>query len=426
MVALGLGACTYSREEPGLFRTTGPSPGRPQVSRLPPQKTNPALPVLAEAVWTTGEGLQVTNRFAVHAVRRIPGATVLDWSVTPLSAPGLQVGDSLPAWVDLGLTRETGGDLDAFLIDARAGKVYRPLAHRSQREFNRCLCSPLWVAQLSLHIGETRMLQVSYPELPSDLTYVDVMLTNAIPFWHVPVTPTGRVPSATQPTDLARPPTAPAPASPARAFSYPRPQQGRSQSIQVQQIVSAGPFTSMQWTLTSLTDQPSFSLIPYGLPVSGDSPYEGDVLNPGSANGPQIQAGRTRLQARWMTARLQNATYVECLCTDLGLWASTLREAGGHVSVVTNLGALPPKTTAVDVILPSVGTLKGVPVKPGEDSARRAGPAVDDGHPDRWTYDPATPPPGWSTVDWPTPTPAARQLPDYAGTVEDLITRPGR
>ena len=41
----------------------------------------------------------------MHAVRRAPGLTVLDWSVTPLSAPDRQTGDEVPPGFDLGLDR---------------------------------------------------------------------------------------------------------------------------------------------------------------------------------------------------------------------------------------------------------------------------------------------------------------------------------
>src|SRR5512133_3253883 len=99
-----LAGCTYSEREPGLFRQSAPQISETsEPQRLPSRKTNPALPVAGEAIWTTAEGLRVTVRFAVHAIRRIEGATVLDWSVTPLRAPGLQTGDRLPSRLDLGL-----------------------------------------------------------------------------------------------------------------------------------------------------------------------------------------------------------------------------------------------------------------------------------------------------------------------------------
>jgi hypothetical protein len=40
--------------------------------------------VADERTWTSADGLQIQVRIAVHAVRRVGGATVLDWSVTPI------------------------------------------------------------------------------------------------------------------------------------------------------------------------------------------------------------------------------------------------------------------------------------------------------------------------------------------------------
>src|SRR5689334_9354035 len=110
-----LAGCTYSRSEPGLFPPAPPS--APPTPTWTPSPPNLKLPVLGEAIWTTGEGLNVTVRFAVQAVRRIPGATVLDWSVTPLSAPGRALGDVLPSGVDLGLSRAGEGDVNVLLLD---------------------------------------------------------------------------------------------------------------------------------------------------------------------------------------------------------------------------------------------------------------------------------------------------------------------
>ena len=113
MVSAG---CTYAKEEPGLFQSKAPESPTTE-NRQPPAPTNPQLPVAAEAEWTTAEGLQISTRFAIHAVRRIQGATVVDWSVTPLRAPGYAFGDDLPSWVDLGLSRSSEGDSNMFLLD---------------------------------------------------------------------------------------------------------------------------------------------------------------------------------------------------------------------------------------------------------------------------------------------------------------------
>jgi hypothetical protein len=75
-----------------------------------------------------------------------------------------------------------------FLLDP-SGKGYRTLSHQSRRLFNRCLCTPLWLVQQGLRMGETRMLQATFPPLPAALDFIDVDLINLTPFVHVPVTP---------------------------------------------------------------------------------------------------------------------------------------------------------------------------------------------------------------------------------------------
>jgi hypothetical protein len=131
--------CTYTTEEPGLFRTGTSQSPTIEKTEPPPEATNPNLPVAAEAEWTTAEGLNISTRFAIHAVRRLQDATVVDWSVTPLSAPGYARGADLPSWVDIGLSRSSEGDVNMFLVDPPGGKVYRTLSHQSRRLFNRCL-----------------------------------------------------------------------------------------------------------------------------------------------------------------------------------------------------------------------------------------------------------------------------------------------
>ena len=417
-VMLIVTGCSYSQKEPGLFaqrQSRSPSPKPTQAElRRPPERTNPRLPVAGEAVWTSGEGLLVTTRYAVHAIRRIPGATVLDWSVTPLQAPGLAFGDDIPAWLDLGLSRESEGDINIFLLDASSGKVYRPLTHESRRQFNRCLCSPLWVAQIRLRIGETRLLQVTYPELPASVDFLDVDMKNLPPFFHLPVTPLGQVPVAVRSTDLARPPDGAPPLAPARRFRYPEHQAARVQSITVDKIVASPNRTSMLWTIHSLTDQPSFSLVPYGPPVSAPLPAESEIVIPGAASGPKVRptgvAGAAALSTRWMTENFQGRGYFECLCTDLGLWASSLEEAGARVTVTTNYPPLPSGTSKVDVILPTLGTLHGLPVVRATDGASLDGPPVNVPV-GQWTYSVDDPPRGWRTGDWPTPVPSLSQLP---------------
>jgi hypothetical protein len=429
LAVLATGACGYPTEEPGLLPRPATESTRPPVPVEPvhiPEPTNPALPVVGEAVWTTAEGLDVQVRLAVHAVRRLENATVLDWSVTPLRAPDLAFGDGVPAFVDLGLTRPAPANVNIFLLDPETEKVYRPLSHNSSRELNRCLCSPLWVAQLGLRIGETRMLQVAYPELPASVRFVDVDLATVAPFTHVPVIPVGEVPTARQPTDLRRPAEREWVLMRPLEFRSPEDENDRRQSVTVNRVVAGPTRTSVEWTLRSVTDQPNFNVLPYGPPVGARLPPDLMVATPSSASGPQLRpAGATGqvVGAQWMTDSLRDQGLLECLCTELGLWASSLRRAGGKATVTTNYPALPGDVSRVDLLLPGAGAAPGLPVTRPTDAAARTGPTVEAEVP-RWTYSVSDPQRGWSTADWPTPLPAANQLRHFTSTVDRLVELP--
>ena len=165
--------------------------------------TNPALPVLGEQVWTSADGLGVQVRIAVHALRRISGATVLDWSVTPLKAPNLRPGDAVPPTLDLGLSRRDDQRPRIYLLDSRDDELYRPLVSATGRP--RCVCTPLSPAQRRLRIGHTTLLQVAFPALPAATSAIDVVIATVPPFGQVPVTRAGHIPVAAQPTELGRP-----------------------------------------------------------------------------------------------------------------------------------------------------------------------------------------------------------------------------
>jgi hypothetical protein len=417
--------CTYAKEEPGLFgnrATQSPS----IESTRPPAPTNPELPVAAEAEWTTAEGLRVSTRFAIHAVRRIQSATVVDWSVTPLSAPGYGIGARLPSWVDLGLSRSSEGDINMFLLDPAGGKVYRTLSHESRRLFRRCLCTPLWLAQQGLRVGETQLLQATFPPLPEAVASIDVALINLAPFVHLPVTPIGHVPTAPYPTNLARPPAEPQVLA-HRVFRY-RQQPWRLQSIEINRVVTAPGRTTLEWTIKSVTDQSTFIRDAAQSPIGGTLPDGVDVLDADVVSGPMIkpQSLRATKPARvsWMTTAVAGRKAYECLCSALGLWAGSLRREGGSASVASNFPALPAGTRTVDVILPGVGTLPDIPVVAAEDAARRLGPPEPYSG-EQWSYFSGDPPRGWTTARWPTPLPDPEQLKDYRFFIETMTPLPG-
>src|SRR3954469_23474581 len=111
--ALAAAGCPYAEQEPGLLGVDRPgsTPPSNEVSsppRPPLPTPNPDLPVAGAQTWISADGLQIQVRIAVHAVRRVGGATVLDWSVTPIEGPNLRPGDPLPDELDLGLSRSQG------------------------------------------------------------------------------------------------------------------------------------------------------------------------------------------------------------------------------------------------------------------------------------------------------------------------------
>lgn len=417
-----LTGCTWSSTEPGLFRTRSAD-----LSPTPPlpSATNPQLPVAGESVWTTAEGLQVTTRIAVHAVRRGAGVTVLDWSVTPLSAPDRRTGDEVPPGYDLGLDRTVGGGVNIVLIDRRSARVYRPLQHRAPGQGYRCLCTPVWAAQATLHLGETRLLQVAYPPLPASVRFVDVVAATLPPFGHVPVTEPGRVPTVTHPAELGRPAE---PSAPLTAPQYFSTDDGagdrRTASLRVDAVLADDHSTTVRWTLRSTSGQPTFLVVPLGPPLVAPAAPDTPVVSTNAASGPTLAASGGEPQAaRWVSGELNDRPFLECLCTNLDFWAIGLRRAGGSAELVTTYPPLPRGTDRVDIVLPGVANLTRLPIVAAPDAATRTGPpaAAPVG---TWRDDPKHPRLGWTTYDWPTPLPAADQLDDYVRSVGVVTTLP--
>lgn len=422
-----LGACTYSDREAGLFDTRPPSTrsSSPVERRIPspPAPTNPDLPVAGERVWVSAASrFAVTVRIAVHAVRRVEGATVLDWSITPVRAAGFGPGDSLPS-IDFGLEPPGRRAPGLVLLVPGAGRAYQPLVHREWAEFHHCLCTPLWVLAQDLRLGETRLLQAAFPPLPAGLTAVDVDLLTVAPIRGVPVTPVGSVPTVTAPTDLARAADAPAPAPASAAVTFANPARSEQlQQIQAVRVLSAPGGSTLEWTLTTLDDQQS-RVLDYGPPVTAPGPRRLDLANANPASGPVLRAGGTRLRNLWVRTTRNDRTAYECQCTEISLWSSGLRGAGVGAGLVTSYPTLPAGTRTVDVELPGSGVLRRVPVVAAEDAAARLG-APTTAETGRWTYATDDPPRGWPTAEWPTDTPDPEQLAAYEARVEPVLPLP--
>ena len=157
VLTLLLGACGYSDDEPGLF---GRAPASvPQAGESPAETpdSTAAVPVLGEATWNSVDPPDIPIRIAVHGVRRVPGGTVLDWSITALSGPGGRPGEPIPGGLRLNLQEPR----DVVLVDAAAGRVYRPLVSRDGS--GNCLCSPARLVEDDLALDVPRLVQGRLP-----------------------------------------------------------------------------------------------------------------------------------------------------------------------------------------------------------------------------------------------------------------------
>lgn len=420
----GLTGCSYSSQEPGLLgrgsdaptdpaadrRSTpfpapsrassgGPSPGRGSADPA----TGP--PVLGDAVWTSADGRAVTVRIAVHAVRRLPGGTVLDWSVTPLSAPGLSSA-GLPA-VDLGLT--PAGRPAIALVDPTDDQVYRPLLRRD----GGCVCSAVGPAVEGWRIGTTRLLQIAFPPLPAGLTRVDVGVGTVPVLGGVPVTAVGRVPRAEPGVDLARPIQLPAPYLAGPGFDYPG-EGGQRLAVQPHQILAGPTATSLVWRVQALTAGAGLERAATP-PLATSNPRI--TGNRAAASGPVLRVGERRFGSRLATDRASGPDSVTCLCTDLRVGTQGLRSRDQVATLVTTYDPLPPGTREVLVEFPGYGERRlDVTLVPGP----RPQPTIPDADPQYWTSVTGAAP-SWDLDAWPTPLPDPRLLADTEAVVDELV-----
>ncbi len=368
-----------------------------------------------ESVWTSADGLDVQVRFAVHAVRRVEGATVLDWSVTPVRGSNLRPGDPVPASVDLGLTRRGEGAPSVFLIDSQRQTVYRPLVRRG--EVDHCLCTPIWLVQRNLRVGVTTLLQIAFPELPPALRTVDVDIATVPQFGSLPVTPVGRVPVANGPTSLSRPAEDDSFVSSSDMFRY-----GASEQvfrIRVHRLIASSTFTSMEWAIVSVTGGDGVDLASTPPFASADAATV-TGFNPVAASGPVLRVGGdgTILRARVMTNRFTLARADECLCTGLRD-RTVLRRPDKVATVVTNYPALPQRTQRVEVLFDGLEPMDVAVTRASDASSQVAGPAPAIAR--FWPFSRDNLRPGWEPAEWPTPVPSRPQLERYAATVDQLV-----
>ncbi len=369
-----------------------------------------------ESVWTSADGLDVQVRFAVHAVRRVDGGTVLDWSVTPIRAANLRPGDAVPDSVDLGLSRRWESSANVLLVDGREGTVYRPLVRAPDSDY--CLCTPIWVSQRSLRVGVTTLLQVAFAELPDAVRTVDVNIPTVPQFGRVPVTPVGQAPVANRPTDLTRPAEDQPWVARSDMFRY-----GASEQVfrvRIHRVVAGGTFSSLEWAIVSVTggDGVEAASAP---PFASADAATATAHNPVAASGPvlRVDGDLGVLRTRVMTNRSASGEPDECLCTDLRGWAAVLRRPDKVATVVTNYPALPEDTQQVEVVFAGLDPIT-VEVTPATDASVDIGDPAPT-NPTFWRLRRADPPSGWQTDEWPTPVPTRTQLEQYTGTVDRLV-----
>ena len=214
---------------------------------------------------------------------------MLDWSITPLGAPGLRADDVVPSTVDLGLRRFDEGNTNLFLIDAKRRELYRPLVHRNISR--RCLCTPIWRAQRSLRIGQTAVLQVGFPELPPDVTAVDVDVATR-PGVRGRAGDPDRSGADGHGTDRPEPAAGRSarPRRPAGCSATPS-YRGQRFRIEIARVVAREHVTSLQWVITSLSAGTGLEEAD-GLPFA--DPSLPITYNRIAASGPQAGDRRCR------------------------------------------------------------------------------------------------------------------------------------
>ncbi len=413
LTAVLAGCSLGPRPEPGLFGRPDEPSGSPAV----PERTAApvtAVPVLADTTWTSTDGRGVTVRMAVHAIRRTAGATVLDWSITPLSAAGLSTGDAVPEGVDLGLQRYGDGDTNLFLADPAHGLLYRPLSAR--RGTRHCLCTPIWLVQHRLQVGRTQLLQLTFPPLPADVTTVSVLTLTAPPLADLPVAPVDAVPQATGPIELTRPVQIHPALASTPVFTYQGRTRGQQYLVFVEDVVTSTAFTTLRWTVQVVTDGDGLQGLP-PLSAGRRDPYTYE-----EASGPvlRVPGGGATRTAQLVTTTLDGRGTTECLCSNLGVGYGASGRTSQRITLVTTYPKLPTGTARVDVVFPGLPTLTGLSTS-APPRTRLAGPTVDAGLlAPGWTYDPTDPPAGWELAAWPTPLPERSQLADYVSSVDRL------
>ncbi len=406
------------------------------------KKAGGTLPVAASYVIDGGTDEPQDVRVAVHGVRRIAGATVLDWSVTPLPGGRLKSGDPVDQEIDIDIAPGLDNSNALGLVDIGAHRFYRPLDN--DEKVAGCLCVPWFQVENDLTVGRTRLLQAAFPELPATARNIAVSIQNQPIVTGVTVTPRGKVPTGPGEDLNAAAKKLPQAADP-QSFTYPMadPLDDPSQkmSLVVNEVISSAKATSLIFTVTA--DEAGEGLSAFdGRPVDDPEvvPY-GTILSNLGASGPGLRPGGVgdsgKVTRAWFAGVSQKKdkpigaakdfSWRECLCSNTQFFGEALEESGRSRTFVEQMPALPAGTESVDVVFPekTLPTIQDVPVRAAKAAKASGSKSAKVGTWKYGTVAASTIPEGWSVKQWPTPVPSSDDVTGsdaVVDTLEDVFT----
>jgi outer membrane protein OmpA-like peptidoglycan-associated protein len=428
IVAIGVVACTGGDGESDDNKGGGGN-----------KSANP--PVLSSFVLDAGTETPQDVRVAIHGVRRVDGATVLDWSVTPLASDTAKAGDKVDQPLDIDVDPGFDNSNALQLVDTAGKKVYRPLDNDDQvapgdHQVAGCLCVPWFMVKGDLTVGKTRLMQAAFPELPAGLDKITVSIRNQPLASDAPVAPIGEVLTGKGIDLNAKADDLPQ-AAPAASFTYPvgdsldKPAQ--AMSLTINQVIAGPSGTSLVYTVKADAAGPGLNSFG-GRPINDPEVVQyGTSVFDLASSGPAIAAAGAegRLTRPWFASMKQkteippgaaeNFAWRECLCSTTQFYGKILETAGRSITLIEHMPALPSGTSTVDVVFPdkSLPTVKGVKVTEAPEVASKFKKA-DVG---TWTYGSVETddlPKGWNLNKWPTPVPDAASIDASVVAVDDL------
>jgi outer membrane protein OmpA-like peptidoglycan-associated protein len=420
IVAIGVVACTGGDGESDNNKGGGKKSANP--------------PVLSSFVLDAGTNTPQDVRVAVHGVRRIAGATVLDWSVTPLASDTAKAGDKVGQPLDINIDPGFENSNALQLVDTTGKKIYRPLDN--DKQVAGCLCVPWFTVKSDLTVGKTRLMQAAFPELPAGLDKITVSIRNQPLVSDAPVTPKGEVPTGKSIDLNAKADELPE-AAPAASFTYPvgdeiqKPAQ--AMSLTINQVIAGPSGTSLIYTVKADAAGPGLNSLG-GRPVNDPEVVQyGTSVYDLASSGPGIAAAGVegQLIRPWFASMKQktavppraakNFAWRECLCSTTQIYGKILATQGRSITLVEQMPALPAGTTTTDIVFPdkSLPTVTGVKVTEApkiDGSSKKAKVGT-------WSYGSVTTsdlPKGWGVDKWPTPVPDAESIASSEVAIDDL------